>query len=77
MAQPQMIADRLSRIGEQVDQRLGRVDKMLPMQRPTTLLPFEDYLPRAQARAQADPVFKQQFDEAMRQYQAAGQGVQP
>lgn len=57
-------------MGQLVRDRLDVVSKALPEQ--PEKVPFEQYMAQAAARAAADPAFKQQYDRALKQYQALG-----
>lgn len=53
-----------------VHDRLDNVSKALPPQPETE--PFESYMARAASRAEYDPVFKEQFERAVKTYKALG-----
>jgi hypothetical protein len=59
---------RLQRVNRSASARLDRLDGFFPPQKEE--LPFEEYLARASVQARRDPMFRAQFDSAMRQYRA-------
>ena len=62
---------RLQGINATVGARLDQLGSHFP--EPKDPLPFPEYLARASQRAQEDPEFKQQFDQAMQQYRMASE----
>ncbi len=62
---------RLQSINTTVGARLDQLSDHFPEQKEK--LPFTEYLARASQRAQADPEFRQQFQQAMQQYRMASE----
>ena len=52
-----------------VTARLDTLDKAVPPRRELPELPFAEYVQQARAVAAADPIFRRQFEDAMRQYE--------
>jgi hypothetical protein len=69
--QTDVIPGRLSSIATRAEERLQRMGELIPEQRRPRQMDFEQYLKLAQVQAQSDPVFRQQLEAAMAQYQAA------
>jgi hypothetical protein len=76
MATQTFLSERLSKIGQGAAERLDRMSSMVPQPKQPRegLMPFEEYLPRAQAYAAQNPDFAQQLEAAMQQYRAAKGG---
>ncbi len=71
MKQP-IVVERLSRIRQQADERLGRIDRLLPQP------PHENvvaYLAEAQVARQHSRAFAEAFDKALAEYQAVQRGM--
>lgn len=67
------LQQRLGGVNARAAARLDRLDAHFPEQK--AAIPFDEYLARASVRAQADPEFKTQFDQAMRQYRMASEAL--
>jgi len=63
-----VVADMLTRVSAKARDRLDSLDGALPTQQPR--VPFEEWLPRAQARAARDPAYAQELRRALNQYDA-------
>jgi hypothetical protein len=61
---------RLQSIGRTTSARLDRLDGLFPAQKQD--MPFQEYLARASVQAQHDPGFRDQLNQALRQYMLAG-----
>ena len=66
------MAQRLQGINGMVGARLDQLSSHFPAPKESAL-PFTEYLARASQRAQEDPEFKNQFEQAMRQYRMASE----
>lgn len=70
-----VLPNRLARVNQAVSERLDRIGGMMPQPKmPKAQIPFEEYLPRAMARAEADPDFAERFKAAYSQYSRAAGG---
>lgn len=65
-----VVADMLTRVGSAARDRLDNLGGALPEVK--ARIPFEEYLPRAQARAARDPAYAQELRRALDQYRAIG-----
>lgn len=69
------LPDSIGHVSTAVAQRLDTLDKAVPEQREPEL-PFAEYLTHARVYAAHDPLFRRQFEDALRQYEQV-QGVLP
>jgi len=66
-----MMRDRLDRITARTSQRLDTLAEQLP-QATGRQMPFDEYRSQAELYAVTDPEFREQYEAAKRQYEAAG-----
>jgi len=66
-----IVADSLTRIGEQAERELDRILVRIPT-KPQPSMPFEQYLPQAMAYAQQNEEFARKLARALHQARTTG-----